>query len=395
MKQYLWEVLGGSALSAGKVDIAKSENKEGAVRIRSTLLTTAILVSLPLAGHADQQVAAQANWQRGNFQSYNNGDNHFRLRVALWGDSFYADDPVKKAAMIDSTVGSMNDHDLDFTIFVGDTKNGSTLCTDEAIGQEPMIIFNRLNVPTMYSLGDNEWTDCHRTNNGSYDPLERLAYLRTAFFNKSVTQGPNPIPVQRQGDLGQAYSENSRFVKNNVEFVALHIPGSNNNLVATTKQCTSKSNRTQADCDAATAEYQARNAKNLEWMEAAFAEAKVNHYAGIAIAIQADIYFPIELSDGGYQGSFLPSLNPAVNGYADFFHKLVEETRSYDGQVVLIHGDSHFFKMDKAMYNEDGTLTPNFTRIEVFGAEDNNWVEMTVDPTTEDVFSFRPVVVKK
>jgi len=37
-------------------------------------------------------------------------------------------------------------------------------------------------------------------------------------------------------------------------------------------------------------------------------------------------------------------------------------------------------------------ITPNFTRIEVFGSEDNSWVEMTVDPPGESVFSFQPVV---
>jgi len=317
-----------------------------------------------------------------------------QLKVALWGDNFYADDPAVKAAMIDQTVKSMNGHDLDFTIFVGDTKNGSTLCTDEAIGQAPADIFNRLTAPTLYSLGDNEWTDCHRTNNGSYDPLERLAYLRTFFFSRNETQGKHPLAVERQGEPGEAYSENSRFIKDKVEFVALNIPGSNNNLVATEKQCTNKSNRTQADCDAATAEYQARNEKNLAWLRASFAQAKARHCAGILIAIQADVYFPFELSDGGYQADFLPQLDPATNGYSDFFHALIEETQAFPGQVLLVHGDSHYFKVDKAMVNDDGTIRSNFTRLEVFGNADNSWVEMTVDPASDNVFSFQPVFLR-
>ena len=315
------------------------------------------------------------------------------LKVALWGDEFYAEDPAVKTARIDQTIQSMNDHKLDFTIFVGDTKNGSSLCTDQAIGQDPTDIFNRLEVPTLYSLGDNEWTDCHRTNNGGYDPLERLAYLRQVFFSKNRTQGEHPIGVERQGTLGEAYSENSRFVKANVAFVALHIPGSNNNLVATESQCTKKSLRTPADCAAATAEYVARNEMNIAWLKESFAKARTQHNAGILIAIQADIFFPFELSDGGYQENFLPQLD-ANNGYADFFHTLVEETQSFAGQVLLVHGDSHYFKTDKAMFNADGTLTDNFTRLEVFGNEDNSWVEMTVDPAADNVFSFEPVNLK-
>jgi hypothetical protein len=339
---------------------------------------------LPSAAHAE----SYSSWKHGDDRSHKPPV----LKVALWGDEFYSDDPAIKADMIDQTIKSMNKHDLDFTIFVGDTKNGSTECTDEAIGQHVVDIFNRLKAPTLYSLGDNEWTDCHRTSNGSYDPLERLDYLRTIFFSKNTTQGKRPIPVERQGELGQAYSENSRFVKNGVEFVALHIPGSNNNLVATDKQCTSKSERTPDDCAAATAEYQARNIENLAWLKDAFAKARASHYAGILIAIQADIFFPFELSDGGYQDDFLPQLDEN-NGYTDFFNTLVEETQSFSGQVLLVHGDSHYFKIDKAMFNADGRLTANFTRVEVFGNADNSWIEMTVDPSSENVFSFAPVIL--
>jgi hypothetical protein len=331
--------------------------------------------------------------------------HHHSLKVALWGDEFYADDADTKASNIAQTIKSMNRHHVDFTIFAGDTKNGHSECTDQAITTDVADIFNSLKAPTMYTVGDNEWTDCHRANNGAYDPLERLAYLRAFFFSKNTTQGNKPIPVMRQGALGAAYSENSRFVINNVEFVALHIPGSNNNLVATEKECTKKTGREGrlwddvnnvplGECAAATAEYQARNAQNIAWLKNAFAEAREHNYAGILIAIQADIYFPFELSDGGYEEDFLPSLDPATNGYADFFHNLIAETHNYAGKVLLVHGDSHFFKVDKAMFNDDGTLTANFTRVEVFGSSDHSWVEMTVNPKSENVFDFKPVFLQ-
>lgn len=319
--------------------------------------------------------------------------HHHVLKVGLWGDQFYADDLTERALMAEQTIDSMNSHHLDFTLYAGDSKNGHSECTDQVIGQDLMDRFNSLNTPTVYSLGDNEWTDCHRTNNGSYNPLERLAYLRNVFFTSYKSQGPHPIRLMRQGKPGQPYSENSRFIRNGVEFVALNVPGSNNNLVATAKECTHKSNRTQADCDAATAEFRARNAADMAWMKAAFDEARQKHLAGIAIVIQADIYAPFDLADGGYQDNFLQQLN-ADNGYTDFFNTLVEETHNFDGQVLLIHGDSHYFRIDKAMYEADGTLTRNFTRVEVFGNTDNSWVEMTVDPRTKNVFSFEPVILQ-
>lgn len=362
----------------------------------------AIIIGIVAGGlHLGAFADKHENEQKDKKKGHEHTEKHSRspLKVALWGDEFYSSVEGIKTRQIDQTIASMNHHKLDFTIFVGDTKSGSSLCTDQAIGQDPKDIFNRLHVPTVYSLGDNEWTDCHRTSNGSYDPIERLSYLRNNFFNSNKSQGKRPLRLQRQGAYGQEYSENSRFVKNNVEFVTLHIPGSNNNLVATTKQCTKKSNRTQADCDAATAEYMARNPKNIEWLKDSFAAAKEQRYAGILIAIQADMYFPFELSDGIYQDEFLPAIQDENNGYREFFNTLVEETQSFDGKVLLVHGDSHYFKIDKPMYNDPvpgtgqelGRLTPNFTRVEVFGSEDNSWVEMTVDPKSENVFSFEQV----
>ena len=361
---------------------------------RTTLVTLAAAVALPMSVHAGQN----------DFGGYH--DNGHKLKVALWGDNFYNADPAVKEAMKQQTIRSMNRHNVDFTIFAGDTKNGSSECTDQAIGAVVIDIFNSLHAPTMYTLGDNEWTDCHRANNGAMDPLERLAFLRATFFNKATTQGLDPIAVERQGALGEVYSENSRFEKNHVEFVALHIPGSNNNFVSSESACTKKTGRPGRvwdsvnnipldECAAATAEYQARNAMNAAWLHDSFGKARANGDAGILIDIQADVFFPFELSDGGYADNFLPSLDPAVNGYADFFHALIDEVHNFDGQVLLVHGDSHALKIDKPMTEADGRTTANFTRVEVFGSADNDWIEMTVDPTSKEVFTFEPVVLPR
>jgi hypothetical protein len=59
--------------------------------------------------------------------------------------------------------------------------------------------------------GDNEWTDCHRVNNGQYNPLERLDYLRSVFFPQiGQTTGGQTRPVRSQAE-GAAYPE---FVEN-------------------------------------------------------------------------------------------------------------------------------------------------------------------------------------
>ena len=60
-----------------------------------------------------------------------------------------------------------------FSIFVGDTKSGDTPCSNEHV-QKMTGYFNSFKSPLIYSIGDNEWTDCHRIMAGAYDHLDRL-----------------------------------------------------------------------------------------------------------------------------------------------------------------------------------------------------------------------------
>ena len=72
---------------------------------------------------------------------------------------------------------------------------------------------------------------------------------------------------------------------------------------------------------------------------------------------------------------------------------LVKHTEGFAGQVLVVHGDTHFFKMDKPLYGPLNTLT-NLTRVQTFGSPNNHWVRVTVDTQTPEVFTVRPVMVK-
>lgn len=108
----------------------------------------------------------------------------------------------------------------------------------------------------VYVPGDNEWTDCHRLNNGGMHPLERLAHLRRVMYASSpMSLGQSQLALAHQGKPGEKFVENTRFLHGGVMFVAINMPGSNNNLVRNAKECTHKSARKAAQCDAANAEY--------------------------------------------------------------------------------------------------------------------------------------------
>ncbi len=79
-------------------------------------------------------------------------------------------------------------------------------------------------------------------------------------------------------------------------------------------------------------------------------------------------------------------------GYAAFLDALITETETFGGQVVLVHGDTHFFKVDKPLPNAFHML-PNFTRVQTFGSPNVHWIKVDVDASTRDVFTFRPMIV--
>src|SRR3954464_1813058 len=97
------------------------------------------------------------------------------LSFALWGDMPYA--KAKDEPKIPALIASMNASDIAFSIYDGDIKDGSSKCTDDVF-DAAIKMFDQFKKPVVYIPGDNEWTDCHRTNNGGYDNLERLDHVR-------------------------------------------------------------------------------------------------------------------------------------------------------------------------------------------------------------------------
>jgi hypothetical protein len=110
----------------------------------------------------------------------------------------------------------------------------SSVCSDDYFATV-RAQFDRFVDPLVYTAGDNEWTDCHRPNNGGYDPLERLQAVRNVFFpNPGKTLGEHSIAVQSQA--GRGLPENVSYRRAGVAFAALHVVGSNNSLAPWTGQ---------------------------------------------------------------------------------------------------------------------------------------------------------------
>ena len=64
-----------------------------------------------------------------------------------------------------------------------------------------------------------------------------------------------------------------------------------------------------------------------------------------------------------------------------------------------VHGDSHYFHVDKPLLDSQGRRLENFTRVETFGDNQGNsnndvhWVKALVDPHSHEVFAFQAQIV--
>ena len=251
-----------------------------------------------------------------------------------------------------------------FTIHVGDIKNGASVCSDETF-LEVKKLFDGFEKPLVFTPGDNEWTDCHRASNGSYQQLERLEKVRSVFFQEGKSLGQQALRLENQSKLmakHRPYIENQRWADQDVLFVTIHQVGSNNNL--------------DYQVPGAIAEHQARNAANMAWLNNSFQLAKNKKYAAVVIAMQSDIFDPRV---------------PKESGFKDFIQTISKLSASFKKPILLIQGDSHQYVVDQPIKNQAGGTQENVMRLIVPGASLVDAVEVTIDTdkkTIQEVFTF-------
>ena len=304
----------------------------------------------------------------------------------IWGDM-----PYKKAgddSKLPAVLHSINQSDIAFSLYDGDIKDGSSKCTD-AIYTDALKMFGSMAKPVVYVPGDNEWTDCHRSNNGGYDALERLSHLRKVMYPSANSLGQSTLVLQHQGKPGEKYVDNTRLAHGPEVFAGLNVPGSNNNVIQSAKECTNKSARTAAQCDASNAEYLERDAANVEWLAQTFKQAKEQAAQGVVLVVQGDPGFDFPETEDSDE-----SLQPQFSGYRNFMAQVVKETEAFKGQVLFVHGDTHFFKVDKPLYSPT-KLLPNLTRLQTFGSPSLHWVKVRVEPGSDSLFNIQPVIVRQ
>jgi hypothetical protein len=335
-------------------------------------------------------------------------DKTFVYSVGLWGDLPYS--AVQADVGVPNLIADMNSQNLAFSVHDGDLKagNGATanppsVPCDDALYTKGLAYLNQLDAPAVFTPGDNDWTDCDRPANGGFNSLERLDHERQVFFSTTTSAGRHPMQQEVQSTpsclgyvSGQAAGptvtkvapcvENRRWTVKKITYATVNVQGSCNNL-----------------CDTAPNpdEYAARNAADIAWLHDTFAQARAQGSAGVMIIGQADPGF--DQSDVTRSPlrdpKSLAETDGAPDGFQSFLVALRDETVASGRPVVYVHGDSHYFRIDKPLLDAAGRRLENFTRVETFGdnavngLNDVHWVKALVDPNSRDVFAFQPQIV--
>jgi len=312
--------------------------------------------------------------------------------IGLWGDLPYSS--IQETVGLPNLIGDMNAQRLAFTVHDGDLKQGSNSPCDDALYDRALSWFNQLRAPAMFTPGDNDWTDCDRPNNGGFNSLERLDHERRVFFSTQFSLGRRQLRQEVQ--MGQPFClgvggmvpcvENRRWHVGRVTYLTLNVQGSCNNL---------------CDTNPDAAEFAARNAANIAWLKESFAAAKSRDAVAVMIISQADPGW--DQSDPTRAPLRDPKTLAQTDGQADGFQAFLlalrDEVIAFRKPVAYVHGDSHYFRIDKPFQDAQGRRLENFTRVETFGdnagngTNDVQWLKVTVDPRSREVFSYEPQIV--
>ena len=286
--------------------------------------------------------------------------------VAVIGDTPYS---AQQVASFRTDIASINsDPHVRLAIHLGDIQEGERRCEDRYLSRIRRD-FDTFDDPLVYTPGDNEWTDCHEASRGGHAPTERLARLRSIFFDRpGHTLGRRSKRVIAQH---APFVENVRWEQARTLFVTLHVVGSNNG-VERWPPAAGGSRQPEAN--------RARQRANLAWLDRAFDAARDRRAAAVVVAMQADMW--PEDAD-----------HDETSGFDPIVSRLAARARAFRRPVLVLQGDSHEFKSDRPLARGSpihgvSTRAPNLTRIVVQGEDSSEWLRLHLDPSSAEVFSW-------
>jgi hypothetical protein len=262
--------------------------------------------------------------------------------IGLFGDMPYN---ALGKSQYPALLADINAHHVQFSVFDGDLKAGGDGPCTEDLYTTAIANFNKLERPLVLVPGDNDWTDCWgRYGDGTkpfFDPIDRLNLERNLFFSTNHSLGQKTLTFAQEsaeGGLYAPYSENTRWTVGPVVYLGLNVQGSNDNYPYHDTDVEGGPTvpiRSDAEIQRQRDEQAARKAADFHWLDEGFAYAKRIGAKGVMIVWQADPNFNNEQHQTN---------SHEWDAYPSYVDKLRALTEAFDGQVALVHGDSHYFK---------------------------------------------------
>ena len=263
-------------------------------------------------------------------------------RFLVFGDAPYTEEQIK--ILKDTIAPAIQDAGFSFLIHLGDMKGGGESCTDELIRARYLQLMSFLPERVFFTPGDNDWTDCDRPKlKERFPEVGRLAFLRDLIKSK-----PLKLPSDWHYATQKDFPENARWTRGNVMFATIHIVGTNNG----------REEILENDIETTLDLVDARDQANRVWLRAAFDAAHEFNSGAVVIAIQADVTAPAGAGPCG------ASVRVQCDAFAAFRDELLRHAASFQEPVLLIHGDTSPFCLDKKF---GGDTAPALWRLNALG----------------------------
>jgi hypothetical protein len=262
-----------------------------------------------------------------------------------------------------------------FIVYDGNLKGETEPCRDPLYDARQQI-FDSSRKPVVLLPGGNDWASCSLAQAGSYDPVERLDFIRQLFFADSNSLGQTPMNVIRESDVARfrPFRENVRWQTDGVAFIGLNAPAPNNHYLS---------------AGGRNGEFEDRSVANAFWLEHAVETARRSDMRAVVVILQGDPDFARYERRDRFAWLHFSRSETSRDGFLELKRSLVKAAELFRGPVIVIHQSDtptpRGFRIDQPLRNDKGMVVANLTRIAIdLKKPQSQWLEVESD------FAWRP-----
>lgn len=269
------------------------------------------------------------------------------------------------------------ERNLAFVVYAGNIKGAKEACRDALYTQRDAIL-NAVRVPLVFVPGHDDWVTCNTVAGESYDPVERLDFLRQTLLADAALPDPGALPITRESEVARfrPYRENARWMHDDVVYVVLNAPAPNNHFLT---------------AGGRNGEFEDRVIANGFWIDHAAEYAKRREARAMVVIFEGDPQF--ERYERAERFAWLRFNRPRVrDGFRELKRTLVKAAAAFRGPILVMHASSeplaNGFLIDRPLHADDGALVGNVTRVAIGPRHPaNQWVKVNVSPARQTIFN--------